>query len=68
MKNNGKQIVKDLYYLIPFKKAVFDLVKKVYMPPRSIYRFLVHRQLFQLNIHGEKSKTAPPGISFLHRK
>ena len=64
MKNNGKQIVKDLYYLIPFKKAVFDLVKKIYMPPRSMYRFLVHRNLFELNIHGERLKLRHPGFHF----
>ena len=64
MKEKLKSFVKEAYYLIPFKKVLFDAVKKVYIPPRSLYRFLVHRGIFKLDVHGQVLKLKHPGFHF----
>ena len=64
MKEKVKSFVKEAYYLIPFKKAFFDTIKRFYMPPRSLYRFLVHRDIFELDIHGQVLKLKHPGFHF----
>lgn len=64
MKDRIKAFIKNIYYLIPLKKQLFDVIKKYYVPPRSLYRFLVHRQVFSLNVHGNPLRIKHPGFHF----
>ncbi len=64
MEEKLKSFVKDIYYLIPFKKPFYDFLKKFYIPPRSLYRFLVHRQIFDIDVHGKKLSLKHPGFHF----
>lgn len=59
-----KSFIKNIYYLIPFKRSFYDILKQFYLPPKSIYRFLVHKQIFTLNIKGKKLKLKHPGFHF----
>lgn len=64
MKEKLKSVVKEVYYLVPLKKEIYDALKRFYMPPRSLYRFLVHRQIFDLDVHGKTLKLKHPGFHF----
>ena len=59
-----KSIIKEIYYLIPFKKPFFDLLKSIYMPPRSWYRFMVHKQPFDVFLGNKKLTIQHPGFHF----
>jgi len=64
MKEMLKSAVKKSYNLLPFKKQIYDVVKQHYIPPRSLYRFLVHRQVFTLDVNGKPLKLKHPGFHF----
>ncbi len=59
-----KSIIKEIYYLIPLKKPFFDLLKLIYIPQRSFYRFMVHRKPFNIFVGNKKLTIQHPGFHF----
>jgi FkbM family methyltransferase len=54
MKHIIKTFFKSVYSVIPFKREIFSLLKKVYVPTRSIYQHLYFKGWFKVEI--EKGK------------
>jgi FkbM family methyltransferase len=48
-----KKFLKSAYLAVPFKKPLFSIIRKVWVPPKSIYRYLYFRGIFQVQV-GEK--------------
>lgn len=51
-----KKIIKLIYGILPFKKGLFLLCKLVCKLPRSVYKHLYFRGIFDVNIEGGKVK------------
>ena len=56
MKKFLKIIFKFFYKIIPLKKYVFIMLKKVYQPSKNIYQHLVFKGNFQLSYYDKKIK------------
>jgi FkbM family methyltransferase len=50
-----KKFLKQVYTVIPFKKQVFSLVKKLYSPEEKLYRHLYFKGIFRLPVSANKS-------------
>jgi FkbM family methyltransferase len=50
-----KRLLKRVYLLIPFKKTVFLILKKVWPPPQKLYRHLHFKGKFKVKIEAGKS-------------
>ncbi|MEJ8755701.1 FkbM family methyltransferase [Pontibacter sp. H259] len=50
-----KQLAKALYHHLPFKKEFFQFLKKLWIPPVSIYQHLHFAGVFQVKIDDTKS-------------
>jgi FkbM family methyltransferase len=59
-----KAFIKGIYSVIPFKKYFFDLLKRIWIPPKSIYRFLVHQSVFTLHVDNRPLKIKHHGFHF----
>ncbi len=59
-----RNLIKNVYKLIPGKKYVYDLLKQVYLPPRSVYRFLVHYSPFTIDVEGKPLLIQHNGFHF----
>ena len=56
-----KKLFKILFSLIPFKKELFFLVKKVWSPPVSIYQHLYFNGIFKVKVETENFKIQHDG-------
>jgi FkbM family methyltransferase len=46
-----KNIIKLFYELIPLKKILFLILKKIWSPPKEIYQHLYFKSVFEVNIN-----------------
>jgi|JI8StandDraft_2_1071088.scaffolds.fasta_scaffold18555_3 FkbM family methyltransferase len=44
-------LIKKIYQALPFKKQFFEIIKKIYTPPKNIYRHLFFKGKFKVAIH-----------------
>ena len=51
----AKKILQFIYDIIPFKKQIFIIIKKIVIPPRRISYYLRFRGVFQVHIDKEHS-------------
>jgi FkbM family methyltransferase len=50
-----KPLLKKLYDLIPFKKEIFSVLRKIWIPPVSIYQHLHFKGVFKVTLDEGKS-------------
>ena len=50
-----KAALKKIYKSLPFKKPVFDLVKKIWLPPQNITQHLYFDGFFDVKMEGDES-------------
>jgi FkbM family methyltransferase len=50
-----KQILKMIYKIIPLKKELFSILKKVYIPKHHVYRHLYFNGIFKAKISNKRS-------------
>lgn len=50
-----KSLFKFVYNIIPFKKYFFQVLKKVYSPPKNIYQHLYFNGIFSVNIDAKNT-------------
>ncbi len=50
-----KKILKRIYKLIPFKRQVFTIVKRFYIPKKNIYQHLPFKGFFKVKVEEDKS-------------
>jgi FkbM family methyltransferase len=63
-----KRILRSIYNNIPFKRHLFSIIKKIYRPPRHIYRHLHFKGVFECKIGtGEAVKIYHPGSHIENR-
>lgn len=49
-----KALVKQLYNILPFKKECYCLLKKIWLPPESLYRHLTFKKPFNVKVSDSK--------------
>ena len=49
-----KGLIKKVYQLVPFKKELFVLLKKIYIPPRRIYQHLHFNGIYKVEIDSNR--------------
>lgn len=59
-----KALTKFVYISIPFKKFLYDLIKHIWIPPKSMYRFLVHQSVYTLIVENRPLKIKHHGFHF----
>jgi FkbM family methyltransferase len=50
-----KSLLTSIYQVIPFKRQLFELVRSIYSPPKSIYRHLFFDGKFKVKVKDHKS-------------
>ena len=50
-----KELIKKIYRLIPFKKNIFSLIKRIYSPPEKIFKHLHFRGIYNVRVDKKSS-------------
>ena len=49
-----KNFLKKIYLLIPFKKNFYQLIKKFYIPPKRVFKYMRFSEAFTINLSNNK--------------
>lgn len=52
---NKNSVLKTIYQNIPFKRQLFELIRSVYVPSKSVYRHLFFDGKFKVKVEDDKS-------------
>ena len=50
-----KKLIKSIYYFIPFKKQLFDLLKLIWTPSENVYKHLHFKGIIPVKLIQNKS-------------